>query len=169
MQSLARDLAARVLVLEEDDVVAVARRAPEAVDAARDEELLVDDAAQELLRGLVEVARGGAVLGVIEDLREAAPELPRGEEERPVDVGDEALEREIVDCNLIALAKENCTFDCRLKLTNVARPTVIDHQLACFGSQPAHQPRSVPRMLFDEVIDEHRNVFAPFAKRRHVN
>ena len=58
---------------------------PEAVDAPRGEQPVVDDALQQRLRVVVEIPRRGAVLGVVEDGRHAALQLPRVEEERPVD------------------------------------------------------------------------------------
>ena len=54
-----------------------------------------DDAIEQRPRMVVELARGGAVLRMIEDGGEAALELPRGEEERPVDVGHDRLERHV--------------------------------------------------------------------------
>ena len=69
----------------EHDVVAVGVRGPEAVDAARGEQLVADDLVEQLLRVVVELARGG----LLEDRGELALQLPRVEEELPVDVVDE--------------------------------------------------------------------------------
>src|SRR6185369_10025143 len=80
----ARDLTLAHVVLVEDDVLAVARGRPVAVDAASADELLGDDAIEQALARLEEIARRLALLGVLEDLREAAGELPGREEERPV-------------------------------------------------------------------------------------
>ena len=77
------------------DIVAVAHGGPEPVDAARGEALGVDDLAQQLGRLRVEVARRRPVARIVEDGREAALELPRGEEERPVDVGRQLVERNV--------------------------------------------------------------------------
>ena len=51
---------------------------------------------EQLLRMLVELARGRAVLRMIEDRRESSLQLPRGEEERPVDERDDVFERHVV-------------------------------------------------------------------------
>ena len=75
--------------------IAVGR--PEAVDAARREPLLLDDAVEDLARVVVELARGRADRRVVEDRREPALQLPRGEEERPVDERHELLERRLDD------------------------------------------------------------------------
>ena len=74
------------------DVVAVGVRRPEAVDAARRDQPLADDAIEQRAGVLVELARRGAVLRMIEDGREASLQLPRREEERPVDVRHQVFE-----------------------------------------------------------------------------
>ena len=51
--------------------------------------LLADDAVEQRLRVVEQLARRRAVLGMVEDRREAALQLPRREEERPVDVRHE--------------------------------------------------------------------------------
>src|SRR6185312_7866115 len=67
----------------------------EAIARACRQQLLVDDARQELRRALVQIARRLAVLRMLEDLRKASLELPRREEEGPVDVLDELLKRNL--------------------------------------------------------------------------
>ena len=67
-----------------------------AVDAARADQLAVDDLLQQRLRVGVEVARRFAVLRVLEDRREAPLQLPRREEVGPVDVLRDLLERDVV-------------------------------------------------------------------------
>jgi hypothetical protein len=58
------------------DVVTLGRRAPVAVDAARAEQPLVENALQQRLRVLEQVARGLALSRVVEDLRVDALQLP---------------------------------------------------------------------------------------------
>jgi hypothetical protein len=94
--------AARV-VLVDDDVVVDRIRRPEGVHPLRGEELLVDDPLQQRLRVVEQVAGGVAVGGMLEDRRVAPLQLPRGEEERPVDVIGELGE---VDSLEIAPADE---------------------------------------------------------------
>src|SRR5439155_18026040 len=77
---LAQEAEARSLV--QDDVVALGRRRPEAEDASRDEEPLLDDPVEQALRVVEELARRG----LLEDRRVLALQLPRVEEELPVDV-----------------------------------------------------------------------------------
>ena len=72
----------------------IARRRPEADDRFRREPLLLDDLPQHRLRVVEQGAGGGALLGIVENGREAALQLPRLEERRPVDVAREL--REIV-------------------------------------------------------------------------
>ena len=70
----------------ENDVVSVSARRPEAVDATRVQQALRLDLAQQLLRVTEQLARRGALRRAVEDCRVLALELPRVEEERPVDV-----------------------------------------------------------------------------------
>ena len=91
----AHQLAAPRVVFVDDDVVADGVGGPEAVDAPRGQQLLGDDPVEQRLRVVVQLARRGAVLGVIEDRREPALQLPRGEEERPVDERHEIFERHV--------------------------------------------------------------------------
>src|SRR5262249_48098190 len=72
------------------------RGAPEAVRGARRERLLLEDLREELLRRRVQLARRLSLLRVLEDLREFPGQLPRGEEERPVDVAGDLVERRLV-------------------------------------------------------------------------
>ena len=65
--------------------------AARAVHAARDEERLVDDPVEQRVAGVEQVARG-ALLGMLENRRVAALEVPGVEEERPVDVGAQLLQ-----------------------------------------------------------------------------
>ena len=88
-----RQLARSIAIAIDDDVVLLACRRPESVDAARRQQLLLDDPIEERLRVAVELARRGAVLRVIENRREASLQLPRREEERPVDERHQRLER----------------------------------------------------------------------------
>ena len=67
------------------DVVAPADGCEDARYALEGEEFFFADAGQHLLRVVVELAGFGAVFGVFEDLRYAALEPPRREEEVPVD------------------------------------------------------------------------------------
>src|SRR4029078_8078405 len=77
------------------DFVAVARRRPEAVDAARAQLAARDDVVQQLARVRVQLARGRALLRVIEERRGSPDQLPGREEERPVDVVDQLAERHL--------------------------------------------------------------------------
>ena len=70
-------------------------RRPEAVDAAGANQLAVDDLLQQLLRVVVEIPRRRADLRVVENLREAALQLPRREEELPVDERHQLVERDV--------------------------------------------------------------------------
>ena len=72
-------------------------RGPEAVDAAWREQPVGDDAIEQDAGFVVELARGGAVVRVIEDCGEASLQLPRREEEGPVDVRHEVVESHIVE------------------------------------------------------------------------
>ena len=65
-------------------------------DAARAEQPALDDAAEQLLRVLVQLGRGGAVLRVLQNRRKRSLQLPRREEERPVDVLRDVGERLVV-------------------------------------------------------------------------
>ena len=88
---LAEEAEARLVVILDNDVVAVGRRRPEAVDAARGEQAVPDDLVEQLLRVVVELAR----LRPVEDRRELALQLPGVEEELPVDVLAQRLERRL--------------------------------------------------------------------------
>ncbi len=76
----------RRFVVEDDDVVRLAGRRPESVDTARPEQPLSDDPIEQDARVLVQLARRGSVLRMIEDRRKPALQLPGREEERPVDI-----------------------------------------------------------------------------------
>ena len=91
------ELASPRIVGEHHDVVAVRARRPERVDAAGGQQLLVDDAIEQRFRVLVELARGRTVLRMLEDARKATFQLPRREEERPVDEPGDLCERQIVE------------------------------------------------------------------------
>src|SRR5205823_14344592 len=77
------------------DIVTVGRRRPEAVDAARGDELPVDDLVEQLLRVVPELTRGR----LLEDRRELPLQLPRMEEELPVAVLAQRLERRLHDAD----------------------------------------------------------------------
>jgi hypothetical protein len=77
------------LVLIEDDVVANRRGRPEPVSAACGQPVLANDAVEQRLGIVVQLSRGRAVLRVIENPRHPSLQLPRVEEERPVDEGHE--------------------------------------------------------------------------------
>ena len=77
----------------DDDIVTFAGGRPEPIDAIRGQQPLVDDAPKQRLGVLVEIARRGSVLRMVENRREATLQLPGGEEERPVDVRHDGLER----------------------------------------------------------------------------
>ena len=70
-------------------------RGPEAVHAAGDEELLGDDPIEQGVRRLEQVARGRALLRMLEDRRIPPLQVPGVEEERPVDVAAELGERRL--------------------------------------------------------------------------
>ncbi len=83
----------RALVGVEDHVVAVGVGRPEAVDALGRELFLGHDLAQAAAGRRRNSRRAsGPTCGIVEDLRIFPPQLPRLEERRPVDVGDEFLE-----------------------------------------------------------------------------
>ena len=77
------------------DVVAVAVRRPESVDAARRQKPLADDVIEQRAGVIVQVARGRAVLRVIENRGKASLQLPRGKEQRPIDERGDLLERHV--------------------------------------------------------------------------
>ena len=81
---LAEEAETRVgsVVTDDNDIVALGRRRPKSEHATRREEPLVDDPVEQALCVVVELARRR----LVEDLREAALQLPRVEEELPVDV-----------------------------------------------------------------------------------
>ena len=68
----AHHLAPARIVREHDDVVAIGVGGPEAVHAARGQQLLGNDAVEERPRVLVQLTCRGAVLGMLEDAREIA-------------------------------------------------------------------------------------------------
>src|SRR5207249_5902892 len=70
----------------EDDVVAVRARTPEAVDASRTHPTLLLDLLEQLFGVAEKLACGGAVGGAVQDGGELPLQLPRVEEEGPVDV-----------------------------------------------------------------------------------
>ena len=82
--------------LVEHDVLALRVRGPEAVDAAGRDQPAGDNPVEERARVVVHLPCRGAVLRVIEDGGEASLQFPCGEEERPVDVRHEFLERHSV-------------------------------------------------------------------------
>ena len=88
---LAEEAKARVVVILDNDIVAVGRRRPEAVDTARGEQAVANDLVELLERVVVELAR----LGSLEDRRELPLQLPGIEEELPVDVLAQRLERRL--------------------------------------------------------------------------
>ncbi len=78
----------------DDDLVfggRVGREEP--VGAVRSEQLLGDDAVEQRLAIGEDLTRGGRLLGIVEDRRVAARELPGVEERRPVDPADQLVER----------------------------------------------------------------------------
>src|SRR5581483_709991 len=85
--------AGAAVVIVDNDIVAVGRRRPEAVDTPRRDQPVADDLVEERLRVVEELARGG--LG--EERRVAALDLPGVEEELPVDVLAQGLERRLDD------------------------------------------------------------------------
>src|SRR5262249_50035946 len=85
------------LVGEERDVVARARGGPEAVYAARGDRSIFHDAIEQPLSVVEELARGVTVLRVLQDRGKFSAQLPGREEERPVDVIRDLLERDVVD------------------------------------------------------------------------
>src|SRR5439155_26705598 len=89
---LAEHVEVSLVVIVDNDIVAVGRRRPEAEDAARREQPVAKDLREQLLRVVVQLARGGLL---VEDRRELALELPRVEEELPIDVVDERVERRL--------------------------------------------------------------------------
>ncbi len=92
-----RDRLRARLVAEHEDVVALGIGRPEADHGRRAEPFLVDDLLQHRLRVLEERARRLADLGVVEDRRIFAGQLPGLEERRPVDIGDELGKRKILE------------------------------------------------------------------------
>ena len=70
----------------ERDVIAVGVRGPEAVDAAGFQPLIRLDLVQQLLRVFEQLTCSSAMRGVVENRWVLALQLPRVEEERPVDV-----------------------------------------------------------------------------------
>ena len=92
-----RQLVLPGVVLVHHDVVAVRVGRPETVDRARLKPALFDDALEQLLRVLEELARRRAVCRVIENRGESAFEFPRGEEERPVDERHQLFDPLIAD------------------------------------------------------------------------
>jgi hypothetical protein len=70
---------------------------PEAVHRVGAQLAAVDQLAQQRLAVLEQLARGGALRRVVEDRRVAPLQLPRGEEERPVDVLRDLGQRRVGD------------------------------------------------------------------------
>ncbi len=81
--------------IPDHDVITVRVRRPEAVDRARLDRALRDDAIEQRAGVVVELARGVTVLRVLENRGKAPLELPRGEEERPVDVRNDLGEVDV--------------------------------------------------------------------------
>src|SRR6476660_9455777 len=77
----------------QDDIVALRMRAPETVDTLRTQPTLGLDLLQKLLGVAEELARRGAMRWALEDRRELPLQLPRMEEEGPVDVQTELRQR----------------------------------------------------------------------------
>src|SRR5207344_414166 len=73
----------------------LAVRRPESVRAARLDRTVLDDLVEELVRVGEQLARLLAVARVLEDLRERAFQLPGREEEGPVEVRPELLQRRL--------------------------------------------------------------------------
>ena len=73
----------------EHDVVPLGHGRPQAVNAPRRQRPLALDPVEKRVRRLEELARRLSLLRVVEDRRKAALQLPRVEEERPVDVRTE--------------------------------------------------------------------------------
>ena len=84
-------------VAVDDEVVVLGVRRPESVDAACLQRALGGDLVEQLVRIREQVARDLSLLRVVEDRRIAALELPRVEEERPVDVVAQRRDRLLGD------------------------------------------------------------------------
>ena len=72
----AREFACAIAIAVPHDVVVLARRRPEAVHARRGQQLPADDAIEQHLRAVVEIARRLAGLRMLKDSGIAALELP---------------------------------------------------------------------------------------------
>ena len=92
----ARQLQRARSVREQHDVVAVGVGRPEPVDPPRLQQLLVGDAVEQFGGIGIELARGLAVLGVVEHSGEPSAQLPRVEEERPVDIRHQVRQRDVI-------------------------------------------------------------------------
>src|SRR2546430_15830983 len=79
----------------ERDVVAVGTRGPEAVYPTRLKPTLGDDLVEQLLRVAEQLACRGALRRAVQDRGIFALQLPRVEEERPVDVLSQLRERRL--------------------------------------------------------------------------
>src|SRR2546428_523406 len=97
----AQEAEAGLVVILDNDIVAVGRRRPEAVDAARGDELPVDDLVEQLLRVVPELACGR----LLEDRRKLPLQLPGVEEELPVDVLPQRLERGLHEAHACELGR----------------------------------------------------------------
>jgi hypothetical protein len=86
---LAKHREARCVVIMDNNIVAVGRRRPEAVDAARGQQPVADDLVEQLERVVVELARRG----LLENRGKLSLQLPGVEEELPVDVLAQRLQR----------------------------------------------------------------------------
>src|SRR5688572_16502547 len=79
----------------QDDVVAIGVGRPEAIHAARANQLAINDLPEQLLSVIEELLCGLADLWVVEDLRKPSFELPRREEKLPIDERHELFESDI--------------------------------------------------------------------------
>src|SRR5688572_7789072 len=76
---------------------------------------------------------------------------------------------QIAGLNLTGLPNENCSLDCILELTDVSGPAIADEQVIRRRRYRAHRLLIALVELRQEVITEERNVFGPFAQRRHAH
>src|SRR5690606_38695486 len=74
------------LGIEQDDVVALCVRGPKAKDPLRRQPIAAGEFLVQILPLRVQLARGVAVLGMIENAGKASTQVPGGEKEGPVDV-----------------------------------------------------------------------------------
>ena len=81
--------------IEDHDIIAVRIGRPEAIDRTSLNQSFRHDAIEQCAGVVEQFARGLAVMWMLQDRGEAALELPRGEEERPVDVGNDLGEIDV--------------------------------------------------------------------------